>query len=643
MKHWLKFLVPLLIPLAAWGQSTDRLTGLSASVAVKAPVRAASTGALTLEGEQTVDSVALVDGDRVLVKDQADSAENGIYVVDTADWSRAEDFDGNRDVVDGTLVVVNVDTDVFYRVNADDPITIGTTDIEFDLLTGAVTQASVGEALYPRTAAEIAASVVPDNFAYAPGNTARYGGVCDNAADDTAAVQAAMDVAEESEGVVTIQGGTCVVDPITFDASNITIRGDSRGSVLKASTNIGAGCGILVSLAGGASDATTNQALLDAACPGLGVRTNAPQSLENVVIENLTFEGNANAIRGIWATRLTRGSVIRNNYFSNIDGCSICVNGAWSFAIMNNHVEADGTNGTGIGLGQTNFGTGSGATAVNAVTVIGNELNAGANGMIYNAGAGGFIAGNIFEFNVTDGFASQSAVGLTIVGNYFEGNTGDNLDLGGTNGTDFVVGALVAGNHITQPVGGGHNIRLDGVQNSRIGPNNIGGYLDDGTSKRTQHYFIPSGGGGANVLGNDILVPDITATYISNPTEANAATNYIHPDNGVRPVNAQNGNYTFTAQDAGLRTQKNSGAGGETWTIESNATLPLPVGTRFIGCNMGGGTLTIAITTDTLNSYDETPGTEAMQTGSATIPDQSCFEAVKTDTTEWVLTGNGVT
>ena len=55
----------------------DRLEGIETSVAVKAPVRVATTANIVLSGEQTVDGVALVGGDRVLVKDQASAIDNG--------------------------------------------------------------------------------------------------------------------------------------------------------------------------------------------------------------------------------------------------------------------------------------------------------------------------------------------------------------------------------------------------------------------------------------------------------------------------------------------------------------------------------------------------------------------------------------
>lgn len=114
---------------------TDRLYGMTTSVAVKPPCRVATTAAITLSGEQTVNSVALVTGDRVLVKDQADTTENGIYLVDTSAWSRSPDFDGSLDAVDGTLVLVVSASgpDQLYELSATNPVIIGTSALAFSL------------------------------------------------------------------------------------------------------------------------------------------------------------------------------------------------------------------------------------------------------------------------------------------------------------------------------------------------------------------------------------------------------------------------------------------------------------------------------------------------------------------------------
>lgn len=61
---------------------------------VLSSVKVASTEALTLTNEQTVDGVVLSAADRVLVKNQASAVDNGIYaVVDGGAWTRVADYD----------------------------------------------------------------------------------------------------------------------------------------------------------------------------------------------------------------------------------------------------------------------------------------------------------------------------------------------------------------------------------------------------------------------------------------------------------------------------------------------------------------------------------------------------------------------
>jgi len=57
----------------------------------KDSVAAATTGDVTLYGLQTVDGIALAEGDRVLVKDQANASQNGIYLASASGWARSED------------------------------------------------------------------------------------------------------------------------------------------------------------------------------------------------------------------------------------------------------------------------------------------------------------------------------------------------------------------------------------------------------------------------------------------------------------------------------------------------------------------------------------------------------------------------
>lgn len=57
----------------------------------KASVRVATTANIALSGTQTIDGIALVAGDRVLVKDQSSAAQNGLYVVSAGAWTRTAD------------------------------------------------------------------------------------------------------------------------------------------------------------------------------------------------------------------------------------------------------------------------------------------------------------------------------------------------------------------------------------------------------------------------------------------------------------------------------------------------------------------------------------------------------------------------
>lgn len=68
---------------------------VSSGLDPKESVRAATTANITLSGTQTIDGIALIAGDRVLVKDQTTASENGIYEVAAGAWSRAPDHNGS--------------------------------------------------------------------------------------------------------------------------------------------------------------------------------------------------------------------------------------------------------------------------------------------------------------------------------------------------------------------------------------------------------------------------------------------------------------------------------------------------------------------------------------------------------------------
>lgn len=107
---------------------------------VKDSVRAATTANITLSGEQTIDGVAVVAGNRVLVKNQDTASQNGIYVAAAGSWSRATDFDSDAEVTPGAFVFVEEGTvaaDSGWVLTTDGAITVGTTGLTFAQFSGA--------------------------------------------------------------------------------------------------------------------------------------------------------------------------------------------------------------------------------------------------------------------------------------------------------------------------------------------------------------------------------------------------------------------------------------------------------------------------------------------------------------------------
>lgn len=119
----------------ALSESTDRFNGVLSTLAIKAPCVVVALVNITLSGEQTVNGVAVVANDRVLVTGQDSAVDNGIYDASSSAWARSADWDGNRDVINGTLVVVAGNPVAIYQMTGTNPITIGTSNVTFTVLT----------------------------------------------------------------------------------------------------------------------------------------------------------------------------------------------------------------------------------------------------------------------------------------------------------------------------------------------------------------------------------------------------------------------------------------------------------------------------------------------------------------------------
>jgi len=244
--------------------------GTSPEEGIKSPAAAATTANITLSGTQTIDSLAVVAGDRVIVKDQTTTTENGIYVVAVGAWARAADFNAANDVVNGVLVHETNNRQI-YQVSFSGTWTVDTTVVTFYVLDTdpkqvydtvalmvADTALKVGDRVRTLGHASLtsgggadyqivaAATGTHDNGSYidldthqakalfseGPVNVRAFGAVADAVTDDGPAFQAAIDYGITDIIAVRVPSGTYKIgQTLNLAGNDITFLGDSMETV----------------------------------------------------------------------------------------------------------------------------------------------------------------------------------------------------------------------------------------------------------------------------------------------------------------------------------------------------------------------------------------------------------------------------
>ena len=124
---------PTLALEAATKQYVD---AVASGLDLKASVRVATSANITLSGLQTIDDVSLSSNDRVLVKNQTNAEENGIYIASSGSWTRALDADNspNGEVTSGMFTFVEEGTvsgGSGWALSTANPIVLDTTELAF--------------------------------------------------------------------------------------------------------------------------------------------------------------------------------------------------------------------------------------------------------------------------------------------------------------------------------------------------------------------------------------------------------------------------------------------------------------------------------------------------------------------------------
>jgi phage-related tail fiber protein len=187
---------------------------------VKASVKVATTANITLSGTQTIDGVALSAGARVLVKNQSDGEDNGIYVVAAGVWGRSPDADTDAKVTSGMFTFVEEGTandNSGWVLTTNGVIVLGTTPLAFAQFSGAG-QITAGDGLTKT------------------GNTLDVGGTTDRITVGTDSVDIASTYVGQSS--ITTLG---TIGTGTWEATDVAVAhgGTGASDAAGAKTNLG--------------------------------------------------------------------------------------------------------------------------------------------------------------------------------------------------------------------------------------------------------------------------------------------------------------------------------------------------------------------------------------------------------------------
>jgi hypothetical protein len=149
-----------------------------------------------------------------------------------------------------------------------------------------------------------------------------------------------------------------------------------------------------------------------------------------------------------------------------------------------------------------------------------------------------------------------------------------------------------------------------------------------------------STGSGSTVLSTS---PTLVTPLLGTPTSGVLSNCTVDGTDSVGfrniPQNSQSTAYTLVLTDAGKHIlHPSADTTARTFTIPANSSVAYPIGTAITFINQNGaGVVTIAITTDTMRL------SAAGTTGSRTLAANGSATCIKITSTEWLISGSGLT
>ena len=237
----------------------------------KASCQVATTANITLSGLQAIDGYTTLASDRVLVKNQTTSSQNGIYLASASAWTRATDMDVWAEVAGAYTVILNGgQADTGWVCNASTTGTIGTTAMPWVQFSGSATYyAGTGLTLASNTFSITNTGVTAASYGSASqtltATVNAQGQLTSLAATSIAIANTQVSglgtMSTQSASSVSITGGA--IDGTTLGA---TTASTVRGTTITATTQFtGAGTGLTgtatsLNIGGNAATATTASA-----------------------------------------------------------------------------------------------------------------------------------------------------------------------------------------------------------------------------------------------------------------------------------------------------------------------------------------------------------------------------------------------
>jgi len=154
---------------------------------------------------------------------------------------------------------------------------------------------------------------------------------------------------------------------------------------------------------------------------------------------------------------------------------------------------------------------------------------------------------------------------------------------------------------------------------------------------------LPTASSTTTFTNKTLTSPTLTSPVLGTPASGDLSNCTADGTNAVGykniPQNSKSTAYTLVLADAGKHIlHPSADTTARTMTIPDNSSVPYPIGTALTFVNQASaGVMTIAITTDTMRLAG------AGTTGSRTLAANGIATALKVTSTEWIISGTGLT